>query len=399
MNRPASAAGRIPHVTRRCRSRSVDSAVQLLRSGPLRPTLSDAAAVRLRHAERAGRVGRAGGARRVDGRRGRHHRPAGVDHQPGTQRGTTRTIRALSAGITFLGQFLDHDMTFDPTSTLARTQDPESIRNFRIPALDLDSVYGGGPGVSPHLYDQTSTAAAPRSWSRRSPARRRCRIDGSVRFDVPRNSSDTRPDRRSAQRREPDRRPAASGVPALPQRRRRPTSGRLGPRAHRDEMFAEAQRIVRWHYQWMILHEFLPLTCGDDSSRTSLTTAGSSTPGVTPRTSRWSSPSPPTASVTRRCGPAIAPTSAPAPPTPRSSSSPSSSTRQRPTRADPDDLRGGCRAPRRFIDWQTFFDFGDGRVRPQQEDRHQALVGRCSTCWASRRAARRRWPPATCCAT
>jgi hypothetical protein len=31
--------------------------------------------------------------------------------------------------------------------------------------------------------------------------------------------------------------------------------------------------------------------------------------------------------------------------------------------SDPDDLRGGSRAPRRFIDWQTFFDFGDGRVR------------------------------------
>ena len=61
----------------------------------------------------------------------------------------------MTAGFTFLGQFLDHDMTFDPTSSLARGQDPESIRNFRIPALDLDSVYGGGPGVVPHLYDQT----------------------------------------------------------------------------------------------------------------------------------------------------------------------------------------------------------------------------------------------------
>lgn len=39
----------------------------------------------------------------------------------------------LTAGFTFLGQFLDHDMTFDPTSSLARQQDPESIRNFRIP--------------------------------------------------------------------------------------------------------------------------------------------------------------------------------------------------------------------------------------------------------------------------
>jgi hypothetical protein len=34
--------------------------------------------------------------------------------------------------------------------------------------------------------------------------------------------------------------------------------------------------------------------------------------------------------------------------------------------ADPVDLRGGCRAPRRFIDWQTFFDFGDGEVKPNK---------------------------------
>ena len=33
---------------------------------------------------------------------------------------------------------------------------------------------------------------------------------------------------------------------------------------------------------------------------------------------------------------------------------------------DPVDLRGGSRAPRRFIDWQTFFDFGDGEVKPNK---------------------------------
>ena len=35
-------------------------------------------------------------------------------------------------------------------------------------------------------------------------------------------------------------------------------------------------------------------------------------------------------------------------------------------RPDPDDLRGGARAPRRFIGWQTFFDFGDGQVKPNK---------------------------------
>jgi hypothetical protein len=33
---------------------------------------------------------------------------------------------------------------------------------------------------------------------------------------------------------------------------------------------------------------------------------------------------------------------------------------------DPIDLRGGARAPRRFVGWQTFFDFGDGNVRPNK---------------------------------
>src|SRR4030095_4282618 len=35
-------------------------------------------------------------------------------------------------------------------------------------------------------------------------------------------------------------------------------------------------------------------------------------------------------------------------------------------RGDPADTRGGARAPRRFIGWQTFFDFGDGQVRPNK---------------------------------
>ena len=36
---------------------------------------------------------------------------------------------------------------------------------------------------------------------------------------------------------------------------------------------------------------------------------------------------------------------------------------------DPVDLRGGARAPRRFIGWQTFFDFGGAHatnVRPNK---------------------------------
>jgi hypothetical protein len=58
-----------------------------------------------------------------------------------------------TAGTTFFGQFLDHDLTFDETSPLGVVTAPESARNTRTPALDLDSVYGRGPIADPQLYD------------------------------------------------------------------------------------------------------------------------------------------------------------------------------------------------------------------------------------------------------
>ena len=98
---------------------------------------------------------------------------------------------AMTAGFTFLGQFVDHDMTFDPTSSLARRQDPEAIRNFRIPALDLDNVYGGGPGASPHLYDATVDGGRTTLLVEEIPGSAAVSVDGSTRFDLPRNSQRT----------------------------------------------------------------------------------------------------------------------------------------------------------------------------------------------------------------
>src|SRR5262245_45706043 len=59
-----------------------------------------------------------------------------------------------TAGTTFLGQFIDHDFTFDQTSRLFVPVDPEASPNTRAPALDLDSVYGGGPDRNPELYQR-----------------------------------------------------------------------------------------------------------------------------------------------------------------------------------------------------------------------------------------------------
>ena len=65
---------------------------------------------------------------------------------------TENTDGHADAGMTFLGQFVDHDITLDATSALGTRIDPATIPNVRTPSLDLDCVYGAGPEASPHLY-------------------------------------------------------------------------------------------------------------------------------------------------------------------------------------------------------------------------------------------------------
>lgn len=62
--------------------------------------------------------------------------------------GTNPDNRTMTAGSTFVGQFTDHDITFDQTSQLGVPQNPLTSANTRTPALDLDSVFGGGPGLT-----------------------------------------------------------------------------------------------------------------------------------------------------------------------------------------------------------------------------------------------------------
>ena len=268
----------------------------------------------------------------------------------------------LSAGMTFLGQFLDHDMTFDPTSSLARAQDPESIFNFRIPALDLDSVYGGGPGVSPHLYDRTVDDGQTSLLVEVNPGSETRSVDGLPRFDVPRNAQLTA---LIGDHRNDENLIVGQLHLAFLRFHNRVVDdirGTLGPLATTAEVFAEAQRLVRWHYQWLILHEFLPLTCGEQVVSSILIDGR--------RFYDWRhAPYVPVefSVAAYRFG------HSQVRPSYRANFGTSASDPGQQffglifnsalSGVDPDDFRGGSRAPRRFIDWQTFFDFGDGRVR------------------------------------
>jgi len=59
----------------------------------------------------------------------------------------------IPAGVTFLGQFIDHDLTLDLMSKLG-TAASGDIPNFRTPRLDLDSVYREDPDHFPYAYDR-----------------------------------------------------------------------------------------------------------------------------------------------------------------------------------------------------------------------------------------------------
>jgi hypothetical protein len=66
---------------------------------------------------------------------------------------TTRTSRRT---IPISGQFIDHDITFDPAWSLQRQNDIDALVDFRTPRFDLDSLYGSGPADEPFQYVRAS---------------------------------------------------------------------------------------------------------------------------------------------------------------------------------------------------------------------------------------------------
>lgn len=173
----------------------------------------------------------------------------------------------IPAGYTYLGQFVDHDITFDPVSSLQRQNDPDALHNFRTPRYDLDSVYGRGPADQPYLY-RTGPRSVPHR-ELRFDQRGVTFLHGENRGDpddiavapfigpdLPRNSEgraligDPRNDENLVVSQ------LHSTFLKFHNRMVETVFEECGMTG--DDLFKEAQRRVRWHYQWVVVHDFLP---------------------------------------------------------------------------------------------------------------------------------------------
>jgi hypothetical protein len=255
-----------------------------------------------------------------------------------------------TAGTTFMGQFMDHDMTFDETSALGEEVEPEESPNTRSPTLDLDSVYLGGPRRSPHLYGSSgSNKIKFRIGSTGGP---------NPFEDLPRTSNSTAiiGDPRN------DENIMLAGLHAAVLLFHNKAVDYVRSRDRRkddDEVFEEAQRLTRWHYQWMIVHEFLPLFIGQQRT-TDILRRGRRF--YRPRTAFMPVEFQGAAyrfghTMIRPSYRANRVTNTPGlPGSPAFFGMIFDPAGQ--GQDDPVDLRGGRAKPRRFIGWETFFDFG-----------------------------------------
>jgi hypothetical protein len=143
----------------------------------------------------------------------------------------------------FFGQFVAHDITAD-RSPVTHRADADRIRNFRIPRANLESLYGSGPIGSPYLY------------AKDDPPKLLLSAEGN---DVPRNHEgialigDPRNDVHLF---------TSQMAVAFIKLHNRLVDRLREDETAEDALFEQARRAATWHYQNVIVREFLPSLIG-----------------------------------------------------------------------------------------------------------------------------------------
>ena len=155
----------------------------------------------------------------------------------------------IPAGFAIFGQFVAHDITAD-RSLLAHHAVAGELQNFRSPRLDLECLYGDGPVGNPFLYDANDADKLLLGMNAAGEP-----------DDLPRNHQGV----------------ALLGDPrndvhllisqlhlAFLKFHNRVVDWLRERGIADDDVFEEARRLVRWHYEWIVVNEFLPLSAGEE---------------------------------------------------------------------------------------------------------------------------------------
>jgi hypothetical protein len=141
---------------------------------------------------------------------------------------------------TYFGQFIDHDLTFDPDASFQKRKDPSARVDFRTPAFDLDNLYGRGPGDQPYMYDgdgKTLLLGDPLTLGHAGACDLQRNGAGRALIGDPRN----------------DENAIVSQFQGLMIRFHNAMVAR-----HPRESFERIQDRVRHHYQYVVANDFLP---------------------------------------------------------------------------------------------------------------------------------------------
>ena len=193
---------------------------------------------------------------------------------PGRETGPDSNI---PAGFTYFGQFVDHDITFDVSSSIDVATDAVAINNMRTPSLDLDSVYSRGPALDPFLYVFPTTEPASAIKFQLGTNRNvgpggpggTAGIGGmqvQTDFDVPRMHNPLNPALSSNT--------AVIGDPRNDEnlivtqfhhtilKFHNRVVDLLVAAGFTGDIFVEAKKMVTQHYQWAVVNDYLKRICG-----------------------------------------------------------------------------------------------------------------------------------------
>ena len=155
----------------------------------------------------------------------------------------------IAAGWPFYAQIVAHDVTRD-RAPLSNEEEVKGLKNFHKPRLNLECLYGGGPVAQPYFYDAEDIDKFLIG-----------RNDKGEPKDLARNRqgialiADARNDTYLF----------ISQLHLALQKLHNVLVDRVRESGTKEvDVFSEAQRLIRWHHQWVVLNEFLPLHVGED---------------------------------------------------------------------------------------------------------------------------------------